>query len=591
MVAPQQRAVPRRDAVPDAGVEREGLGALVPEGDLPRRRGSILNSLTRYPKGLNFNAWSTGYQPLTSQPQVQFDGLPLTLELGDVIWDGNPAAGTAIGQVCTLAGTQGAPRAIASTTTAAIPANTNQATLADATYFAASQYVTIAGVATVFQITSVNHATNVITLDQNVVAGAPSGVAVTVVTVAQTFAGSQTVSVDTTTNLLVGEYITIAGISAPAVRRITAVHDLMNSIEIDGGDPGNAGPHAVLAFSHPKFATFGGARGTLTVAVNASPQALVSSYETIKLTGTLAGNTILTVPSEDGWSARFLDLTVRNNYTLTVQADTPGGTVYQLPNGQTQRLYIEFDGAVYNVRPECPAALGPVAFNPGTLALTGWWRAPYGGAPWTSTASAGTSGLANRSIVHDANDPTPGATLNSLVSASFNGTNNDLLAQVANNVFFGSTGSFWCLFQASSVPTASGTSYADGTFFTDRGNAETTFGYVSVGGTPKVLATVVSGGVYVRNEVALAFDGKPHLFQVKWDGTNLSIRIDSGAWSSVACGNYGPINPSTVAIGLAYGTLHFAGLIWEMACAATALANTDFDNVLSYVNTRYGLAL
>jgi len=105
--------------------------------------------------------------------------------------------------------------------------------------------------------------------------------------------------------------------------------------------------------------TFGSVRGTVIVDVTVLPlPPLDVSYETtIKLIGNLATDTTITAPSEDGWSARFLDLTTRNGFALKVTT-SPGMADYALTNGKTQRLYIEYDASVpaYNIRPEGPPA-------------------------------------------------------------------------------------------------------------------------------------------------------------------------------------------------------------------------------------------
>jgi hypothetical protein len=135
---------------------------------------------------------------------------------------------------------------------------------------------------------------------------------------------------------------------APAAKTITLA--ARAAVDVPAGK--------AVAFSPPRFATFGAVRGTLTA--DATTWSLADArtaarYDTIKLTGSLVADTTIQMPSEDGWSARVLDLTVRNGHALTVNAATsPGMEDYALQNGRTQRLYIEYDAtaAVYNIRPE-----------------------------------------------------------------------------------------------------------------------------------------------------------------------------------------------------------------------------------------------
>jgi hypothetical protein len=69
-------------------------------------------------------------------------------------------------------------------------------------------------------------------------------------------------------------------------------------------------------------------------------------------------------------------------------------------------------------------ASGGAVFDPATLSLTGWWRAAYAGSPWAPTASAGTSGTANRDLGVDSGAATPsvGTALNGLDTADFDGS-------------------------------------------------------------------------------------------------------------------------------------------------------------------------
>lgn len=553
-----------------------------------------LASLTRYPTGIHFSAWAAGDDPLTNRPTSQAAGLesPQTYELGDVIWNSDPAAGRAMGQVCTTAGTCGSPGLYATTLDAAM-VNTKDATLVNVTGFVLNRFVTIEGVTGVFRIDAVNPATSVITLDQTVTAAA-SGAAVTIVRAAQTFAGAPTtagtyvVYLDTTLGLHIGQYVTIEGVAD--VWRIAAVHDDARTIEIDGAAPGNTGPRAVLAFRAPKFATFGGVRGTHKVAVTSTAQDLTSSYETIKLTGTVSADTVITVPSEDGWSARFFDTTARQNGArLTVSAKDRAGATYDLPNGQTQRLYIEYDDDEdkYHVRPEGPAALGPLPYYPGALALTAWWCASYGGTPWTGTASAGTSG--DNDAVHNADDPSVGNAVNGLTAAHFDGTE-DLSTEDGNDVLFGTSGAFWCLFKATAAPpNASGQDYGDGSLFTDHTNAETTFGvFTDAGPTYKAVACVYSNPSYVRT-TAISFSlNEWYLMQVRWNATEIGIRLNDGAWSVTAFSGFTSVTPSAPTIGSSYASDRFIGDILEIGCCAEDISEATFDQILSYAKDRYG---
>lgn len=225
-------------------------------------------------------------------------------------------------------------------------------------------------------------------------------------------------------------------------------------------------------------------------------------------------------------------------------------------------------------------------FDPGTLSLTGWWRASYAGPPWLARASAGTSG-ANGNLVTAGSDPSVGTPVNGLDPADFNGAGNYLTNGTNNDVFFSGTGSAVFLFNADGpLPVASGTDYADGNLLTDPTNAETTFGITSAG-----FGACIYSGAYVRLNTACS-SGSWHLGQAKWDGVNLKVRVDGGSWSSTACGSWSMVGPGPVRVGLSYGApIYFDGKLLEVMLADSALSDSDFNSIKSYINIRYGLAL
>lgn len=242
-----------------------------------------------------------------------------------------------------------------------------------------------------------------------------------------------------------------------------------------------------------------------------------------------------------------------------------------------------------NQPPRRPLDFPEGSFDPATLGLTTWHRGSYGGPPWVGTPSAGISGTDPMTTI--GSDPAVGAALNGYATASFDGVANRLQAARLNSVCFSGTGTIWFLFYGVGPPPLAplGT-YARGNIFTDPANAETTFGFVTVGATPSVHACIYAGA-YVPHSVACTSDAW-HLAFCRFDGTNLGIKIDSAAWNSVACGNWTPLVPSVQQYGAAYtGACYFPGLLEETATIDRALSDGECDNVRSYVNARYGLAL
>jgi hypothetical protein len=228
------------------------------------------------------------------------------------------------------------------------------------------------------------------------------------------------------------------------------------------------------------------------------------------------------------------------------------------------------------------------SFDPATLALTGWWRAPYAGSPWAGTASAGSSGGVN--LAEGTNPPAVGngaRALNGLDTCDPDGVN-DLLTPgltLASFVAAGA-GSLWCLFNADAAFATTGNPYDAPQFFCAQ-NLRLSFGFDSGG----VWAHIYDGGHKAPPQVACATNGW-HLAQMKFDGTTLSLRVDSGAWSSVAAGN---IDDRTGAVltCVNFGVANFLnGRIADLGVGNAAFANATFDSLKNgYINPRYALSL
>ena len=234
----------------------------------------------------------------------------------------------------------------------------NHVTLTDATSFACDQWITIAGVAGVFQITALAPLiglSRVATLLQNVDPGAPAGQAINVVMVASTTNGVATFSVDDATGLLVGQRITIAGITNGPLR-ITAIHGTMVASD---PAPNSTGSLRVVAFSPAKFTLFGtihtrgeGA-GQLSLDMGDADQSLTAEQAygatTIKVVSTSAftANHKLSFPAptgdEDAYQ-RTVRSMVGGGFTLIVDVIGGGGGV-PIPTGQTAIVGFDSGGA------------------------------------------------------------------------------------------------------------------------------------------------------------------------------------------------------------------------------------------------------
>jgi len=87
--------------------------------------------------------------------------------------------------------------------------------------------------------------------------------------------------------------------------------------------------------------------------------------------------------------------------------------------------------------------------------------------------------------------------------------------------------------------------------------------------------------------------GSYHLAQVKWDGTTLKLRVDSGPWSSVLAGSCDPTAAGgALAVGRNYSSTRLlTGSVLELMLASAVFDDATFDSLKAYLNTRYALSL
>ncbi len=224
-------------------------------------------------------------------------------------------------------------------------------------------------------------------------------------------------------------------------------------------------------------------------------------------------------------------------------------------------------------------------FDPATLTLEGWWR-EYSASPLAGIASAGGSG--SRDLTEATNPPSVGALQNGRAPADFDGTN-DLLGSATTFTTFAAAaaGSVWCLFYADSAAADAGAGLRldnEGLVCESGGATAFNLCFSDAG----VTASLYDGGFKERVEACTT--GAYHLAQVKWDSTNLKLRVDSGAWNSIAAGALSG-SAGGLVVGRNYDTKFFDGRILDVGMATSALSDDNFNSVKSYVNSRYGLSL
>lgn len=226
------------------------------------------------------------------------------------------------------------------------------------------------------------------------------------------------------------------------------------------------------------------------------------------------------------------------------------------------------------------------AFDPATLSLTGWWRASFAASPWVGVASAGSSG--SRDLTEATNPPAVGSALNSHASADFDGTNDKIgTALTAADFTDVNAYSGWVLFQADAIGTnsAEGTAYENDPLIR---NGNSNFG-VTLRSSPQVQVWHFDGA-WKAAEVTIA-TGTPQLVRFKYDGTNIKVSVNSGAYTSRAVGNMSAGTAAMSLGGESFAATFFNGRIWDVALTDQVLSDADLDNVKAYINARYALAL
>lgn len=236
---------------------------------------------------------------------------------------------------------------------------------------------------------------------------------------------------------------------------------------------------------------------------------------------------------------------------------------------------------------------------PASLSLTGWWRAPFSSSPWVGTASADPT-TAFKNLTEGVNPPAAGSPLNGLNGADFVGTNDTLTTPSAG----GTTGlilqSGWsigilCVIDSISTSNA---------FYE---NNDPLIYWNNGGDVVGISLSSASGGLvshWARDTVAMRqttptaiSTGVPAFVQATFDGSNIRCRVNGGAWQTQAMtgGAFGTITSSPGTMRIGQRTLataqFFDGKIYEIITASSAITDGQFDQIRTYMNSRYGITV
>ncbi len=222
----------------------------------------------------------------------------------------------------------------------------------------------------------------------------------------------------------------------------------------------------------------------------------------------------------------------------------------------------------------------PFTFEPTSLALTGYWRANYTGAPWVGTASAGTSGSQDLTIGDAA--PSTGSAVNGYTPADLDGTDDELIFDGTIDTYFaaGVLSMFFLIWFDT----------ADGQIVYDSGDSRI-----------NVFKTTAEGvGISYNNGDAVAIracaTGAWKLFTVRADGANVQVGINEapgaagGASSDPHSGTLSTLT-GTLTLGTTFGAGQLNAKILEIGFSDVALTDQNFADIKTYCNSRYALSL
>ncbi len=228
-----------------------------------------------------------------------------------------------------------------------------------------------------------------------------------------------------------------------------------------------------------------------------------------------------------------------------------------------------------------------VLFDPGSLALQGFWRGSFGGSPWVGVSSQGGSG--SRNLTEATNPPTAGTAVNGFTPALFDGTNDELTGAACSNFITTTNFSFGALvnFAALSIDNTSNY-FLNHTIFGTTGTAEWAV-YARANGGAGLVGCAT--GASNRVEIALggAGTGAWKYVQGKSNGTTLSIRVNGGTAVTATASTIGSLAAALNVGDLASSFLN--GSLLDLYLTTQHFSLATEDSLLSYARGRYALAL
>lgn len=220
---------------------------------------------------------------------------------------------------------------------------------------------------------------------------------------------------------------------------------------------------------------------------------------------------------------------------------------------------------------------------PHTLVWSGYWSTDYAGSPWVGEATAGAS--SGRNLEEATNPPTTGTARYGHIPATFDGVNDTLSSVNPVEDFATTYVTVDAVVKINSAPAAGTFVWDDPCIVTVYGSAAFSLGVTTSG---------VSFGVYTSTGfgqtayVPLSL-GVVHSVQGRYDGTNCSVRVDGGAWVSLAITDPLVTNPGVpLLVGKDYVASTFLdGDIYSLSVAPSAFSDGTLDTLYAYNRDRY----
>lgn len=238
-------------------------------------------------------------------------------------------------------------------------------------------------------------------------------------------------------------------------------------------------------------------------------------------------------------------------------------------------------------------AFGGSAFNPASLPLSGYWLAPYAGAPWTGLASAGASG--GRTLVTSgapATDPDVGATLNGYAVADCDGAPEYLNTVAETPDFFTQSAlTMAVLLRARTAVPDPGTA--------DPYSANGVLTFINTGLAGSGLHVCDDGVIWGHYSTgwlgvkAAATLNTWVLAQATCDGSTMRVRANGGGWASASHGIVDDVQAGAVlTLGRNYAsTVNLDGEVAAIFLAQSVLSDGNLDRLRAFCSAYFSISV